>query len=121
MISTFLHARLANASVLFAGIAGLWGLVIYARRRGVDSSYWGILAVGELLFLAQGLVGALLWLRGLRPSLGIHLLYGIVALLALPGYYLLSQGREDRRAALVYGLLCLFLAVMLWTRGIATG
>ncbi len=33
----------------------------------------------------------------------------MVAVIALPGYYAFTKGRDDRAAALVYGLICLFL------------
>ncbi len=121
MTLSFVHSRLAEAAVLFALVAGLWGLVLYFRRQEMRANYWGILAVGEILFAAQGIVGILLWLNGLRPTRGIHWLYGVFAVLALPGYYLLSQGQDNRRAVLIYSLLCLFLAVMLQTRAKATG
>lgn len=104
-----IHQRLATSMLLFLAVAGLWGLFSYVFRRGVSSSYWGILAVGELLVLAQVIAGVVLWLSGERPGRGIHLLYGVVAAITLPGYYAYSKGEDDRRRALNYGLLCLFL------------
>jgi hypothetical protein len=120
MTLPFLHDRLAQAMLLFTAIAGVWGLVLALRRRPVDGAYWGILASAELLFLAQALVGLALWLGGARPPRIIHLLYGAVSVLTLPGYYVLSRGRDDRRAALTYALLCLFL-LGISLRGIGTG
>ena len=110
MSVAFIHNRLADAMLIFSVVAGAWGLVAYVRRQGVTPSYWGILVMAELLYGAQGVVGILLWLQGLSPARGIHWLYGAVALLTLPGYFALSRGRDDRRAALAYGLLSLFLA-----------
>jgi hypothetical protein len=106
---TLLHERLATSMMLFLSIAGLWGLASYLFRRGVSASYWGILAIGELLVLAQAVAGVVLWLGGARPERGIHLLYGVVAAIGLPGYYAYSKGQDDPRRALNYGLLCLFL------------
>jgi len=105
-----LHDRLASSMVLFALLAAAWGLVAFARRRGMDGNLWGILAVGEVLFLAQGLLGFFLYLGGARPERGIHILYGVVALLTLPAYYAISKGRDDRTATLIYSLLYIFLA-----------
>lgn len=110
MTLTLLHDRLSITMVAFAAIGAVWGLILYARKRGVDGNYWGVLATGELLFLAQAVVGLVLWLQGLRPARTIHLLYGTIAVLTLPAYYLFSKGRDDRRAALGYGLILLFLA-----------
>jgi len=103
------HDRLANAMILFSAIAGLWGIVGGIRRQSMSGNYWGIIAVAELLFLAQALVGVTLWLGGDRPARGVHILYGVVALLSLPAYYVMSKGRDDPRAVWVYGLLFFFL------------
>lgn len=110
---TVIHGRLAFTVLYFTIIAGLWGLGTALRKKGVDGSYWGVLAIGELLLLAQAGLGLTLWLQGLRPDRGgIHLLYGIVTVITLPAYYAFSKGRDDRAASAVYGLLCLFLAII---------
>lgn len=107
---TIFHAGLANAVRLFALIAGVWGLVAYFRKQGVSSNYWGILAVGELLFLAQGVVGLILLVGGAQPGrTAMHILYGVVTGITIPAYFAISKGKDDRQAALIYGLLCLFL------------
>jgi hypothetical protein len=48
------------------------------------------------------------------------LLYGLTAVLTLPAYYFISRGRDDKKASLIYGLLCLFLAFAAY-RGMVTG
>jgi hypothetical protein len=115
-----LHGMLANTVLLFMVVASVWGLLLYARRRGVDGGYWGILVIGELLVLAQGILGLVLLIGGEQPGRGVHILYGVVAALTLPAAYGFTRGRDDRRAALVYGLLCLFLAAIAW-RAATTG
>jgi len=112
MMVAFLHDRLAGAALLFFAAAAVWGLVSHLRRRGMGPEYWGILAIGELLILAQGLLGAALWLGGDRPARGIHILYGVVAVITLPAYYAYTKGQDNRRAALNYGLICLFLVAI---------
>lgn len=121
MSLSFIHANLANTMMLFMLIAGTWGVVLHFRKQGIGGNYWGILAVGELLVLAQGALGAFLWLGNARPGrMGVHILYGMVSVLALPAYYALTRGRDDRNAALAYGLLCLFLTAIA-LRAAATG
>jgi hypothetical protein len=113
-----IHNSLATAVLLFSLIIGGWSLVRAIRRLGVDGNTWGILASGEILFLAQGVVGLLQMLAGERPERGIHILYGVVTALTLPAYYALSRGRDDRRAAWIYALLGFFLAgIALRARG----
>jgi hypothetical protein len=115
----FLHGGLANALALFTIIAAMWGAMSAVRRRAVDSNYWGILAIAEILTLLQGLLGGLLYVGGSRPALGVHILYGGLTAAALPLYYSLSKGSNDRRAALIYSLICLFMFAMS-LRAIAT-
>jgi len=105
-----IHARLATSLLLFMAIAAIWNLIAAVRRHRVSSSTWGILALGEILALAQGAVGLALYLGGDRPARTVHLLYGLTAVLTLPAYYFISRGRDDRTASWVYGALCLFLA-----------
>ena len=102
-------------------LAALWGLVAYLRGRGVDGTYWGILYIAEILFVVEAATGVLRWFGGATPGEGIHWLYGISTVVALPAYFALSRGRDDRAAARAYGLLLLFLAVMTATRTIPTG
>jgi hypothetical protein len=109
MTLTVIHDRLATTMILFSAIAAVWGLIRYFRGQGIDGSYWGILATGEVLIIAQAGLGFVLWLQGLRPARGIHILYGIVAVLTLPAVYAFSRGRDDRRIMLGYGLILLFL------------
>ncbi|MGH2605336.1 MAG: hypothetical protein ACRDG5_01970 [Anaerolineales bacterium] len=104
-----IHRSLSTALLLFTGISGAWGLVSYGRGRGVSPSYWGILACLELLALGQGLVGGVMLLAGEQPARLVHILYGIVSVVTLPGAYAFTRGRDDRQMTLNYGLICLFL------------
>jgi uncharacterized membrane protein len=118
---TDIHHNLATSVLLFMLIAGVWGIISYARGRSMSGNYWGILAVGELLILAQGVLGAVLWISGARPGrLGVHILYGVVAVISLPAYYAITRGRDDRQVVLVYGMLNFFLAAIS-LRAAATG
>ena len=107
---SFLHARLADSLLLFFAIAAVGSLVAALRRSGVSSAMWGVLAVGELLALAQAGLGVATYVAGGRPARDVHILYGIVAVVSLPAYYAFSRGRDDRRASWAYALMCLFLA-----------
>lgn len=104
-----IHGQLATSIMLFSGVAAVWGLIAYFRGKAMDGNYWGILAVGEILFLSQGVIGILLWLSNARPGRGVHILYGVVTVIALPAYYTISKGKDDRVATLAYSLICLFL------------
>jgi heme A synthase len=94
-----IHGRLANTSLLFIAILAVWGLWRTIRKQGVSSSYWGALLIGEVLILLQGALGAYLWLVGERPDRSIHILYGIVSALVIPGVWAFTKGKQDEPAS----------------------
>jgi hypothetical protein len=105
-----LHARLVVTILLFFGILSIWGFISYLRGQSISGSYKGALAIGELLMLAQFVVGVLLMLGGTQPYRpSIHILYGIVAIIGLPGAFAYTRGRDDRWELLIYVAVCLFL------------
>lgn len=105
-----IHSRLANTALLYAVILCLWGLWRFFRKQNIDSSYWGALVIAEVLLLTQVILGAYLWLSKVgRLSGAVHILYGVVSLMVIPGIYLYTRGDDRRRAGLIYGLGFLFL------------
>lgn len=103
------HGRLANTVVLFALALGLWGLFLYFRKQGPSASYLGGLVIGELLFIAQGIVGAILYFSGPPPNRAVHILYGLLAVFTVPAAYTYTRGATTRRESLIYGIIGLFL------------
>lgn len=107
---TNMHARLVVTILLFFGALALWGFVNYLRGEGVTGGYKGALAIGELLILAEALIGVILFATGARPFRpGIHILYGIVAAITVPGTFAYTRGRDGRWEQLIYVTVCLFL------------
>ena len=110
-ILQLIHDRLSITVLLFMLALGLWGIWSSLRGEGVSGSYWGALAVGEILLVAEGVLGMSLFLGGLRPArTAIHILYGVFLALAIPGVFSFTRGRATRQEALIYGLVALFLA-----------
>jgi len=106
-----IHGRLGNTALFFTIIMSLWGLWRFFRRQGVDSNYWGALAIAEVLYLAQAGLGAFLFFSGVGDLAGrtIHILYGVVSILVIPGVFMYTRGDAQRRAMLIYGVGLLFL------------
>lgn len=115
-----IHARLGNTAMLYFLVIALWGYFRFFRNQKVNSSYWGALAVGEILLIIQGLIGGYLWFFVARPERWIHILYGFVALSMIPGAFVYTKGRDGRPELLVYGTATL-IGVGLLLRGIFTG
>jgi hypothetical protein len=105
----FVHGRIAYATMLYMLAVGLWGLAMFFRRGTLQPSYLSALVLGELLVVAQALLGALLVGGGAVPGNPMHYLYGFTALIALPLAYSYNQGRHDRKALLIYAIVALFV------------
>jgi heme A synthase len=111
---TEIHSRLSTTAMLYIGLLALWAFWRFFRRQGPDSSFFGALAIGEVLMLIQGLLGAYLWLiAGQDPGRTIHFLYGVLSLLVIPAIYAYTHGREERRDSLIYGAVLLFMVGIL--------
>lgn len=114
-----IHAALSNAALLFFIALSVWGYWRFFRRQPLDPSYWGALAIGVGLLLFQSGIGAYLWLVGFRPARNIHLLYGIVSIMALPMAYAYTRGRDTHAEVLIYSTTSL-ITVGLIFRAMAT-
>lgn len=118
MTLTAIHGTLSFSIMLYMILAAGWNLVAAARRQGVSSNTWGILAIAELLVLVQAAIGIVMAVGGADPGRSVHWLYGATSILTLPGYYALSRGRDDRVASLIYAGLCVFLVFIGYRAGL---
>ncbi len=113
MSLSVLHAGLANTCTIFSLLIAGYGFWLFFRRQSITGSFLGVLAIGQLLYMAQMIIGVVLLAGGAQPASQrgwIHYLYGVVLVIALPGLYAYTRGRDTRREALLYALLGLFLA-----------
>ena len=114
------HDRLSITIILFFAVAGLWGLLEYARGGALGGNIAGALIIGQVLVLVQGALGMVLFIWGDRPDTTVHLLYGFTAALVLPFAWTYFRDRAPRQGLLFYSLISLFI-VGLAIRGITTG
>lgn len=105
------HRLLSQTTWLFFLALGLWGGYRAVRGEGVDGGYLGAAAIGQGLYLIQAIIGALLYIQGGRPMRsGIHILYGLFALVFLPFiYFVVLRGDDSNRAQWVLSFTTLFL------------
>ena len=113
-----LHANLATAIVLYLGLVGAWGIWLGLRALGPTANFRGALVVAEIAAIAQGAIG--LVLAASRPLDGIHALYGVALVLAIPLAATLVRGRTPRGQSVALGIAALFTAGLA-IRGITTG
>jgi CDP-diglyceride synthetase len=115
-----MHDRLATTVLLFMAAVGFWGLFSFSRGESLSGSLAGTLAIGQVLIVIQGLLGAALYVDGLRPQSSVHLLYGITAAVVMPFVWSYAKERHPRQSLLYYSLAALFIAGLA-IRGMATG
>ncbi|HEY1408470.1 MAG TPA: hypothetical protein VF434_05975 [Promineifilum sp.] len=120
-----IHGVLSNTTWVFFLVIGLWGLYRAIRGQSVNGNYLGAAFIGQSLFVLQAVLGAILWIGGGNASLqrpGIHLLYGVFALVFLPFIYIsVLRGDDTNRAQWVLAFTTLFLfgiALRLITTGV---
>lgn len=116
----FIHERLATTALFYFLIVSLWGYYRFFRKLGIDSTYWGMLAIAEILVLGEALLGAYLWLTGHQPARGwLHVLYGSLIPAMIPLAYVYTKGKTERRDMLIYGTVTI-ITVGLIIRAMAT-
>jgi hypothetical protein len=106
-----IHAAFAQSIVIFFIILSVWALIVHFRNGRLSGNFWGIAAVGQILFVAQAILGVILLVQGRAPVHIVHVLYGGIGVLALPftyGYLPRYRGREN----LIVGIVCLFLVAV---------
>ena len=114
------HDRLATTIILFFAVAGIWGIIEYVRGGAIGGAIAGILVVGQILVVVQGILGLVLFAWGDRPDDLVHLLYGFTAALVMPFAWTYFRDRNPRQGLLINSLIALFI-VGLAIRGMTTG
>ena len=116
----FLHTFGARALVAFAVLLGIWGAYGYFRHAAVSGGFRSSYLIMAGLTAVQGLVGLVLFAVGQRPHELLHIVYGVFAVLFLPGAYLWAHGGSKRREAVILAAAAWVVAIA-YFRGIATG
>lgn len=106
---------------MFAVLLGLWGAYTYFRNRGVSGGFRSTFLIMAGLTAIQGLAGLGALATGGNPRAGVlHMVYGVFAVLFLPGAYLYARGPDRRRETLVLAGASWIVSIA-YLRGIFTG
>ena len=102
------HQNWFYVAVISCGVVGLWGVVVGLAKRepGVAFSIARNGAIAAMLI--QVSAGLYLWGQGLRPGDAFHVFYGVV-IAATFSFAYIYRIQLDRRPALSYGILLLFV------------
>jgi len=116
-----LHRISATALVIFAVVLAAWGTYLYFRRAALNGGFRSSFLIMAGLTAVQGLFGLILLLLGERPAdWPLHIVYGIFAVLFLPGVYRYAQGGTKRREA-VFLAGAAWVVAIAFVRGFMTG
>jgi hypothetical protein len=115
-----LHGFAARALLAYAVALGIWGTYRYFRNQPLDGGFRASYLIMAGLTALQGLLGLATFLLGARPTELLHVVYGIFAVIFLPGAYLYAQGGAPRREAVILAGAAWVVSIA-YFRGIATG
>ena len=116
----FLHTLGARALIAFAVLLGIWGTYGYFRHASVSGGFRSSYLLMAGLTALQGLAGLSLFVLGHPPARLLHIVYGIFAVLFLPGAYVWAHGGSKRREAVILAGAAWVVAIA-YFRGISTG
>ncbi len=120
-IVSFLHGYGARVLVVFAVVLALWGSYHYFRDRRLSGGFRSTYLIMAAVTALQGLLGLAALLLGAHPTQGLlHMVYGIFAVLFLPGAYAYTRGNDSRREALILAGAS-WIVTIAYFRGISTG
>lgn len=98
-----IHLGLSRAAAYFMLMLGVWGLVRAVRGRSVEGDYLGSLVAGELLIVAQTVIGIALIFGGSTPArASVHYLYGAFSAVFLPFLFAYIRGDDTNRGQWIY-------------------
>ena len=105
-----IHRVLSNTIWLFYLAIAIWGLLRAIRGMSVDGSYFGAIAVIQIVLILQSILGAVLYVGGGRPDRQlVHYLYAAFGIVFIPGLLAYLKGDDSNRAQWIYALAALFM------------
>jgi len=104
---TEFHGIGAWIAIGLTGATGIWGLFLAAIKRQPGPLFKRASLVAVAVMLAQGAVGLVLFAGEGEPGSG-HLFYGMI-IAATVAFAYIYRAEIEKRAALAWGLLLLFL------------
>lgn len=115
------HALVARIVLVLVLITGAWSIGVAASRRSVGAALAGGLVWVVIMVAASGLVGIVTAILGSPPADPLHIVYGVLTVLVMPGAWAIARTRSDpRRTALVVAVASI-VQVILVVRLFQTG
>lgn len=122
-----LHTVLFYTQMLYSFAIGIYAAWLGAKATPLSGNFWGTIAVYSIVNVVTFVVGLILLFSGYHIQSGdrtfIYILYMLFLIVILPGIFAIMQGRDDKRAALTFGITAMFNAAVSFSmmdRGLAT-
>ncbi|HEX9551334.1 MAG TPA: hypothetical protein VF971_09585 [Candidatus Limnocylindrales bacterium] len=116
-----IHGLLARIVLALALLTAAWAVVLLVARRPLGTALVAGLAWLAVLVAAAGLLGLVVALTIGVPGDPLHIVYGLLAAVVLPGAWVAARGRSNpSRSTLVIGV-ALVVEVILVVRLFQTG
>jgi hypothetical protein len=129
-----LHNAMVPLILVAAGLALVAGLTTFFLSRGAPADagalagtaataakvFRALLVATAALGVLQAIFGLLLLTQGRRPAEGLHFVYGIIVLAAIPVAYVYSDQKQVRRDILILTIAAVAVVGAAF-RALATG
>ncbi len=96
-----LHRAIGLGVLAVAGVGAGWSAILSFRGRAGGRPYLATVVLVVLGALAAAVLGLVLLAGGPGPGDPLHLVYGVIAVAALPVAVLAAAGRRPRTQSLV--------------------
>lgn len=107
------HGLLARVVLVLVVVTAAWSAVLVAGRRPIRPALAGGLAWIVILVSASGLLGIANAAAAGWPSDPLHIVYGVLAVLVLPGAWAIARARpEPRRSVLVLAVASIVQVIL---------
>lgn len=121
------HTILFNTQMLYSFGIGIYAAWLGAKATPLSGNFWGTIAIYAMVNVVTLIVGVILLVAGFHIQSGdrtlIYVLYMLFLIVILPGMFSIMQGRDDKRAALTFGVVAMFNAAVSFSmmdRGLAS-
>lgn len=122
-----IHAALFNMQTLYSFIIGIYAAWLGAQEKPLSGNFFGTIAIYAILNVIVLAIGLILLFNDYTVAsderVFIYILYMLFLIVILPGLFTIMQGRDDRRAAMIFGAFAMFNAAVsysMFARGLAT-
>ena len=115
-----LHSYGARVLLVYAVVLAIWGTYEYFRNQQLTGGFRSSYLIMAGLTAVQGLIGLAAFVLGGRPTELLHIVYGVFAVIFLPGAYLYAHGGSHRREAVILAGAAWIVSIA-YLLGIATG